>query len=126
MIIVSEAKEKKTLVDKAIPYWVWFILGFGCLSVIFSMGNYAINFITLLTVKGIYIPLWAIMGLIVVMIGICMFVGWVFETYQIWDRITSHQNRNMNPEIRGIYDKVTSLEKDIKEIKKALGINKEE
>lgn len=122
---MTEKKEKQTVADKLIPYWVWFILGFGCLSVIFSMGNYAINFITMLTVKGIYIPIWAIVGLIVAMICICMFVGWFFERYQIWDRITSHQNRNMNPEVRGIYDKVISVEKDIKEIKKALNIKEE-
>jgi hypothetical protein len=123
-------------IDKLVPLYVWFILGFGIISVLIGIINFSVNLVTMLTVKGIFIPVWAIIVLAAIMIGICILVGYSFEKYRIWDKINSHQNQNMNPEIRAAakYSKKVDAEMqniksnmqtiiaDNQKIKKALGI----
>jgi len=104
-----------TAVDRIIPFYIWFTLGFGVVAVILGIINFCVNIITMLTVKQIYIPLWAVVLLSLFTVIFCVFVGWFFEYYKIWDRMTSHTNRKMNPEIRSIVS-------DIQKIKVALQI----
>jgi hypothetical protein len=87
-----------TTTDYLIPYYVWFTYGFGVISILMGIMNFGMLAITLITVKGIYIPLWMIPVVAGVMVIICVCVGRFFEKYGIWDRVTSHQNKNANPE----------------------------
>jgi len=103
----------KTLTDKLVPVYVWFLYGFGLVSIIISIINFGANQVTMITVKGIYVPLWMVPIVGVSLIVICVMIGYNFEKYQVWNRITSHQNQNMNPEIK-------QLSADVKEIKKML------
>jgi uncharacterized membrane protein (DUF106 family) len=129
----SEPEER---IDIVIPFYVWFVLGFGIISVLIGIINFSVNLVTMLTVKGIFIPVWAIIILAVIMVGFCVLVGYIFEKYKLWDKINSHQNQNMNPEIRAAakYGKKVDKEMQImksdiqkimadnQKIKKALGI----
>ena len=69
--------------------------------------------VTMLTVKGIYIPLWALVGIGASVVGFCTFVGYISETRNIQNRISSHANTRANPEFK-------KLCKDIDAIKKKL------
>lgn len=109
------ADRLRALTDRLVPYYLWFVLGFGVVSVGIGIGNSAMVLVTMLTVKQIYVPLWAIVVFGLLLISFCMLIGWSFEHYKIWDRINSHANQNMNPEIRSICS-------DMKEIRAALNI----
>ena len=102
-----------TATDRLIPYYVWFTWGFGFISNPISIINFGMLFITLITVKGIYIPSWMIPVIVGLDILACIAVGHYFEKYSVWNRISSHQNQNMNPEIKQLSD-------DVKEIKQLL------
>ena len=102
-----------TLVDKLIPFYVWFLFGFAILSVIMGIANFGMVAITLMTVKGLYVPTWAIVLVAGLVISLCIIIGYTFEKYSIWDRITHHQNEKNNPQLRIIM-------KDLQDIKKIL------
>ena len=104
-----------TTVDTLIPYYYWFKSGFGEISLPMALVNLAMLITTLLTVKGIYIPLWVIPVIAVFVIGGCVFVGWFMQTYEINSRINSLVNQKQNPEIKSMHD-------DMKLIKKHLGL----
>lgn len=104
-----------TLTDKLIPYYVWFMYGFGTIGIIIGTINFGATITTLLTVKGIYIPAWVIVLISIIVIIICTATGYFFEKYSIWQRTISHQNQNVNPEL-------LKLLKDIELIKKKLDI----
>lgn len=102
-----------TITDRIIPFYVWFLYGFGIISVFIAIINFGANIVTMITVKGIFIPISAIPIVGGALIILCVLIGHYFEKYSIWNRITSHQNQNMNPEIR-------QLSEDVKAIKKIL------
>ena len=108
-----------TLTDNLIPYYVWFVYGFGIVSILIGIVNFGMSLVTMITVKGIYIPLWMILVVAVLVIGFCTATGYFFEKYAIWSRITSHQNMNINPEIRQLCEDVryirTMAEKEKRE-----------
>lgn len=101
------------LVDRLIPYYVWFIFGFGVLSILLGIANFGMLLITTITVKGIYISLWLLPIVGILFILACISIGYVFEKYKLWSKITSHQTRNTNPE-------VDQLCKDVQAIKAML------
>jgi hypothetical protein len=102
-----------TLTDRLVPFYVWFVLGFGIIAILIGIVNFGMNVVTMFTVKGIYMPFWIIPIAVAALIGICTGIGYFFERYDIWNRIISHQNQRMNPEIR-------QMAEDIKEIKRLL------
>jgi hypothetical protein len=106
------------IVDKIIPYWCWFFLGFAIIAVVFAILNFAMNIVIMFTVKGIYMPTWMLGIISIVMVGICTLVGCLFDKHNIQNRVASYQNVKMNPEIC----KINEIGSDIKEIKKFLGM----
>jgi hypothetical protein len=104
---------EKTSTDKLIPYYVWFIYGFSTISIFMGIINFGMVMITTITVKGIFVPIWMVPVIGCLLGIICISVGHYFEKYSISNRISSHQNQNMNPEIKQLSD-------DVKEIKKML------
>ncbi|HOX35185.1 MAG TPA: hypothetical protein P5217_00400 [Methanoregulaceae archaeon] len=102
-----------TITDRLIPFYVWFVFGFGIIAILIGIVNFGMNLVTMFTVKGIYMPFWIIPIAVTALVIFCTSIGWFFEKYDIWNRITSHQNRRMNPEIR-------QMAEDIKEIRNLL------
>jgi len=87
-----------TITDKMIPYYVRFLWGFGYLGVFIGLVNFGVNIITMITVKGFYVPLWVIPIVGAVLILFCTGIGYYFEKHDVQNRIISHANRNANPE----------------------------
>jgi hypothetical protein len=104
-----------TATDRLVPFYVWFILGFGIISILIGIVNFGMNVVTMFTVKGIYMPFWIIPIAVGGMIAICIFIGWFFEKFDIWNRIVSHQNRKMNPEIRQMADDIHEMKQLLKQ-----------
>jgi hypothetical protein len=104
-----------TLTDKLIPYYVWFTYGFGFISNPIAIVNFGMLLITLITVKGIYVASWMIPVIVGLDIIACIAVGHYFEKYNIWNRITSHQNIKMNPQIKQMSDDITEIKKMLQE-----------
>jgi hypothetical protein len=104
-----------TLMDHLIPARIWFNLGYGEISIVMSAVSMGMSFVTLLTVKGINVPLWLIgvIGMAVMIVAVT--IGYFYQRYNITGRMNSHFNRTMNPEINDIHQ-------DLKLIKKQLGI----
>lgn len=108
-----------TVTNKLIPFYVWFLMGFGIVSILMGIINFGMNIVTMFTVKGIFMPLWAIPIAMIILTATCIAIGWFFETYTIQTRISSHTNRNLNSEFNQMIG-------DIKAIKKALDIPEEQ
>ena len=107
-----------TFVDKLIPQYVRFQWGYGYVSLAMALISFGMSLVTMLTVKGIYISIWTL-GLIGAgVVVFCTGVGYYFEKKDIQNRITSHANKNANPEFKQVC-------KDIALIKNKLGIEDE-
>jgi len=104
-----------TVTDKLVPYYIWLTFGFSNISTFVGIINFGILLITLITVKGIYIPAWAIIFIAGILIMFCTTIGYFFDNYTVWKRIVSYQNKNVNPEL-------SRLCEDVDKIKKKLGI----
>jgi cell division protein FtsW (lipid II flippase) len=109
-------------VNKLIPYYVWFFYGFAIVSVVMGIVNFGMVAVTMLTVKGIDIPSWSIILVVLVMVISCTAMGYFFDKNKIWNRVTSYQNQNTNPEIAQMFGSLKDLSNDIKSIKIKLGI----
>ena len=106
-----------TLTDRIVPWYTRFVYGFGIISILIGIVNFGMLAITMITVKGIYIPLWMI-PVFAFIVGIfCTASGWFFEKYEIWNRITSHQNKNTNPEFKGLLKDIEIIKNNIEIIK---------
>jgi uncharacterized membrane protein AbrB (regulator of aidB expression) len=104
-----------TITDKLIPVYVWFTYGFGTVQLPMGIVNLVLIITTLITVKGIYVPIWILPVVVVVVAAGCILLGYWFTKYGIWNRTTSYTNQNANPEIAKIHA-------DIQLIKRHLGI----
>ena len=62
--------------------------------------SFGMALITMITVKGIYVPLWIIPIAGFAIVVMYIIIGWIFEHYDIWSRINSHYNQRQNPEIK--------------------------
>jgi hypothetical protein len=98
-----------------IPLWAWFVYGFGVISILIGIVNFGMILVAVITVKGISVPLWVIPVVSVFMIALCTATGYLFLRYNIWNRVTSYQNQQTNPEIK-------ELCQNVKDIKKHLGM----
>jgi membrane-bound ClpP family serine protease len=97
------------VVDRVIPFYVWFGYGFATISVFIGIINFGMLVVTMITVKGIYVPSWAVVILALLVFVVCVSTGYLFDKYKIWKRITSYQNIHANPELKGIYDDVKCI-----------------
>jgi hypothetical protein len=104
-----------TFFDTMIKLAAWFMYGFGIVSMMIGIANFGMILVTVITVKGIDIPLWAIPALGTIVIVFCTAVGYFFKKYGIWEKITSYNNTQTNPEIKQVCQ-------DVKDIKKHLGL----
>lgn len=104
-----------TFVDKLIPQYVRFQWGYGYVSLAMALTSFGMSLVTMLTVKGIYISIWTLILIGAGVVIFCTGMGYYFEKKDIQNRITSHANKNANPE----FIKVC---KDIALIKKKLEI----
>jgi hypothetical protein len=105
-----------TLVDRLIPYMFWLEWGIGKLGLYVSAITLGLMIITTLTVKGIYIPVWAFVPIGVAVIATCMFYGWVLDSRNVMARMTSHLNKRGNPEWNEMVAAVERIEKKLIEI----------
>jgi hypothetical protein len=102
-------------VDKIfVPLYIWFTMGFGIIAIAFGAINFVVNIWTLLTVKGVAVTNIQIALFGIMIFSLCTFLGWSFEHYKLWDKIFSHQNQKMNPEIRQIAADVKWIKENMK------------
>jgi hypothetical protein len=100
-----------TLTDKAIPYWVWFTMGFAVVSMMLGIANFGLIVVAVITLKGLYIPAWAVVVIGLAVAAFCVGVGWFFIRYDIQNRITHYLNANANPQINQIQDDLNAIKK---------------
>ena len=102
-----------TIVDKLVPQYVRFLWGYGYVSLVLALISFGMAMVTMLTVKGIYIPLWALGGIGLAVIGFCTFVGYISETRDIQNRIASHANTRANPELKQLCADIDLIKKKL-------------
>jgi uncharacterized membrane protein AbrB (regulator of aidB expression) len=104
-----------TLVDRCIPFYVWFLIGFGIISMIMGIVNFGMIGLTLLTVKGISVPSFVIVIITLLVVLFCISIGYTFQRYSILDRITNYQNDKYNPQVRLILSELSEIKKKLDE-----------
>jgi len=109
-----------TLADRLIPFYVRFLWGFGYISIILGLISFGMNLITMITVKGFYIPLWLIPLVAMGVILFCTAIGYYFEKHDVQNRISSHSNKKANPELNKIMDELARVDETTLEIKRLL------
>lgn len=76
---------------------------------VIGIANFGMLAVTLITVKGIYIPLWLIPAIGISVVGGCIWIGWFFIRYDIQNRITEYLNANSNPQINQIQSDLNAI-----------------
>jgi uncharacterized membrane protein YidH (DUF202 family) len=102
-----------TIIDKTIPFYVWFATAFGLISMVIGIANFAMLFVTLITVKGYDIPAIAIPAITIVLLGGCIALGFVMERYNFQNRVYRHVNTNQNPQMKQISEDVSEIKRII-------------
>lgn len=97
-----------------------FVWGFGILAVWIGLLNFGMAIVTMVTVKGVYIPLWAIPAVAIGVLVFCTLIGHYFEKWDIWNRMTSHGNKAANPEISEILTNTSESKAMLNDIKSLL------
>ena len=100
--------------QKLIPLYVWFGVGYGVISLFMAVVNFGMLSITLLTVKGIYVPSWFLVIFAILVSLICITIGYLFIKYNIGNQIVEYQNIKMNPQIKQIAEDVKWLKEHYK------------
>jgi hypothetical protein len=104
-----------TLVDRLIPLYVWFAAAFGPMAMAISAINFGMIVVTLITVKGIYVPAWMVPVVATIIIIFSIATGYVLERYDVMNRILHHQNLNQNPQMKQISEDVAAIKKMLEE-----------
>lgn len=104
-----------TIVDKTIPFYVWFATAFGLISMVIGIANFAMLLVTLITVKGFYIPTIAIPVLTIMLLAGCIALGFVMERYDFQNRVYQHVNTNQNPQMKQISEDVGEIKRILTE-----------
>ena len=104
-----------TLVDRCVPFYVWFLIGFSIFSIIMGIVNFGMVGLTLLTVKGISVPSWVIIVIASLIVIFCISIGYIFERYSIMDRIAHWQNDKYNPQMRQVLAELAEIKKKLDE-----------
>jgi hypothetical protein len=105
-------------IDKIVPAYVWFVYGFGTVQLPLGIVSLVVTITTLITVKGIYIPMWMLPVSVLIITVFCTILGYLMTKHGIWNKTTSYANRAANPEI-------SRMCKDLEMIKEHLGIKEE-
>jgi phosphate/sulfate permease len=106
-----------TFADFLIHQQFRFEIGTGKIGYYVSLLSLGIAITTLLTVKGIFVPLWAIVPLAIVMvIGIVIF-GYYLERKDVIARLNTHMNM-ANPLFLELVESVDRIEKKIDTLEK--------
>lgn len=100
-----------TVVDRCIPLYVWFAAAFGPMAMVISAINFGMIVVTLITVKGIYVPSWMVPVVAISIVLFSVATGYVMERYDIMNRILYHQNLNQNPQMKQISEDVATIKK---------------
>lgn len=95
--------------QRLVPLYVWFGVGYGVISLFMAVVNFGMLAITLLTVKGIYVPSWSLVIFAILVSLVCITIGYLFIKYDIGNRIVEYQNEKMNPQIKQITEDVKWL-----------------
>jgi uncharacterized membrane protein len=102
-----------TFVDKLVPQYVRFLWGYGYVSLAMAMTSFGMSLVTMLTVKGIYISLWTLLLIGGGVVIFCTSIGYCFEKKNIQNRITSHVNKNANPEFKKVCRDIVLIKKKL-------------
>lgn len=95
--------------------WVWFTQGWAVASILLSIGNTGMSLITMLTVKGIYIPLWAIIFFVSCVCAGILLLGHYWYKSRMQAEVQSYLNYNGNPEWNERCAQWDRIEKMLKE-----------
>ena len=103
----------KPLVDYLVAVQLWFEYGFARVSIVLAAVNTGMLIVTVITVKGLYVPLWVVPSVVAVVCVACVVAGYYYETRGIWGKMISRQNRNMNPEFVRLCDDVEKIKRKL-------------
>ena len=104
-----------TLTDSLIPYYVRFQWGYGYISLLLALASFGMSIITMITVKGIYIPLWLIPVVGCLVILLCVGIGYFCEKFDIQNRMSSHSNKTSNPEFKKLCEDIEMIKRKVVE-----------
>lgn len=121
--IVEDQKRTMTLVDKLIHQQFRFELGMAKLGFYVALLNLMITLTTLLTVKGIFVPIWLMVPFTGFLILFLLVFGYYLETYNVIARLNSHMNRKGNPEFVTLIETIDRMEKKIDDLQERLKRN---
>jgi hypothetical protein len=107
-----------TFADRFITRMFWFEYGIGKFGIYLAVINIGLLVTTLLTVKGIYFPVWSVVPIGIGLILFCTVFGWFLDTRNVMGRLNSHMNRKGNPEFVKICADVEEIKKMLEELKK--------
>jgi phosphate/sulfate permease len=106
-----------TLADFIIHQQFRFEMGTGKIGYYISLLSLGVAITTLLTVKGIFVPIWAIVPLAVAMVlGIVIF-GYYLEQKDVIARLNTHMNQN-NPQFLELVKAIDRIENKLIELER--------
>lgn len=106
-----------TLADTIIGYQFWFEYGLQKAGLYVGIVSIGMTAITLLTVKGIYVPIWMFFPMGAAMVLFFVFLGYFLDTRNVMGRLISHQNRkDRNPEFGKLCENVENLNEQVCEL----------
>jgi hypothetical protein len=94
-----------------------FFTGFGMISVFMGIVGFGMSLVTMITVKGIYIPAWVIAVIGIMLIVSCWYSGYWYEMIAMWKYEISHTNNVLNPEMLKLCTEVSEIKKLLQERK---------
>jgi glucan phosphoethanolaminetransferase (alkaline phosphatase superfamily) len=101
-----------TLADFIIHQQFRFELGVSKIGFYVTLVSFGMMLATMLTVKGIFFPVWAIVPLAgSLLLGLLAF-GYYLETYDVIDRLNTHMNTN-NPQFLELLESIDRIEKKV-------------
>jgi len=104
-----------TLTDHLIPMYVRFGYGFGIISIFLGLISFGMNVVTMITVKGFYVPAWLIPIVGVGIVILCICIGYVLEKKNVLSRISTHSSTKINTEFRDMCQDVKEIKQMMKE-----------
>ena len=106
-----------TVADFLIHQQFRFELGTSKISYYVSLLSLGIAITTLLTVKGIFAPIWAIVPLAFLMVIAIVIFGFFLERKDVIARLNTHMNM-VNPQFLNLLESIDRIEKKIDKLEK--------
>lgn len=115
-----------TITDRLIELFVYLMISFTVVSIPLGVVNFVTIISTYLVVKGVTVPIPALVGCSAI-VG-CLFIafGYFMRVYNIQGRITSMVNRFLNPEINDMWKTTAMNQKRLEAICRKLDIRDED